>query len=151
MIELRDAVEGDIPAILADIRQADVDEMVAGGTTPERALRDGLRISDWTGVALVGGVPCCMFGVAPITMTNGEGAPWLLGTNAIIPHQKKLLRTCRPVIGAMRDSYPRLVNFVDERNTVAIRWLRWLGFRFDDTTYPIGGTRFRVFRMGSWS
>lgn len=149
-VELRDAQASDIEAIVADIRAADVDEMAALGTTPEAAMRAGLEISDWTATATVDGVPVCMFGVACQSAMTGIGRPWLLGANAVVPAQVPLLRICRPVVRAMRDSYPRLINVVDARNAVAIRWLRWLGFRFDLGTVPVGGYEFLPFRLGDF-
>jgi hypothetical protein len=32
----------------------------------------------------------------------------------------------------MLADYPVLRNYVDQRNTVSIRWLRWLGFRMGE-------------------
>lgn len=148
--EIRAAVVEDIPAIVASARAADVQEMAALGLTVERALQGGMQVSDWSYTGLVDGAPVCMFGVAPRSVLSGEGIPWMLGTNALEAAQVPFLRTCRPVVAAMRDAYPRLANFIDERNTVAMRWLRWLGFRFDDTPVQFNGQTFRVFRMGNW-
>src|SRR3546814_3570757 len=72
--EIRPATESDIDVILADIRPADVAEMTALGTTPERAMRQGLARSDWTATGLLDGVPVCMFGVAPVNLMLGRGA-----------------------------------------------------------------------------
>lgn len=148
--ELRPAVASDIDAMLPHIRAADVDEMAALGKTAEEAMRGGLAAGDWTMTGLVDGVPVCMFGVAPLSVLNGIGAPWMLATDGLEAAQVPFLRTCRPVVRAMRDSYPRLLNIVDERNTVARRWLRWLGFRFDLDAVKFNGQTFLPFRLGDW-
>lgn len=149
--EIRTASPDDVEAISARAREADVAEMAAMGTTVSEALADGLRRSDWALTGLVGGEPVCMFGVAPVSILNGEGAPWMLATDGLERAQVPFLRSCKPVVREMERSYPRLLNVVDARNTVAIRWLRWLGFRFDETDYRIGGHLFRVFRKGEWN
>ncbi|WP_455153310.1 hypothetical protein [Bradyrhizobium cenepequi] len=46
------------------------------------------------------------------------------------------------------ERYPILRNFVDDRNTVSIRWLRWLGFKLHDPVV-IGGHVFRIFELRS--
>lgn len=150
-VELRPALAEDIAAIAADARAADVAEMAALGTSVEQAMRDGLRLSDWAVTGLLDDVPVCMFGVAPVSVLFGEGAPWLLSATGLLRGQKAFLKACRPVVDAMRASYPRLINIIDQDNTIAMRWLRWLGFGFDDTRIPFRGRVFRVFRLGDWS
>src|SRR3546814_19504217 len=81
--EIRPSTESNIDVILADIRPADVAEMTALGTTPERAMRQGLARSDWTATGLLDGVPVCMFGVAPVNLMLGRGAPWMLAATGL--------------------------------------------------------------------
>lgn len=149
--EIRPAVADDIPAIAANARAADVQEMAVLGLTVERALQGGMQVSDWSYTGLVDDVPVCMFGVAPRSVLTGEGIPWMLGTNGLEPAQVPFLRLCRPVVTAMQAAYPRLANVIDARNTVAMRWLRWLGFRFDDAPVHLNGQTFLIFRKGTWS
>lgn len=153
-VSIRPAEPSDIEPILADIRPADVVEMAALGTTPDEALREGLQRSDWAMTGLLDGVPVCMFGVAPRNVILGEGTPWMLAARGIESAQVAFLRACRPLVLDMLTIYPRLANAVHCENRPAVRWLRWLGFRFrDDETgraieYGINGHRFHVFFMG---
>lgn len=147
-VELREAVADDIPALVADARPQDVAEMQALGDGYESALHKSLALSTWAATGLVDGVPVCMFGVAPGSVLSGTGIPWMLGTNALVRHEKAFLRRCRRAVAVMLDTYPSLLNVVDERNTTAKKWLAWLGFRFDPHSFPLGGSRFRVFRAG---
>lgn len=143
---IRKARPEDVALIAAHARPADVAEMAALGTTVAEALADGLARSDWAMTGCVDGVPVCMFGVAPVSILAGEGAPWMLAAEGLEAVQLTFLRMCRPVVARMQASYPRLMNVVDSRNVTAIRWLRWLGFAFDDNEVVIGGHAFRVFR-----
>ncbi len=127
---LRRATEDDIPAILADIRPVDEIEMRALGTTPESAMREGLGLSDFVLTGTIDGAPVCMLGVAPHNILLGHGSPWMLASSAIESAQVPFLRACRPVVAEMRRRYPLLANVVHAENRAAIRWLRWVGFRF---------------------
>ena len=147
-VELLVASAADIPALVADARQQDIDEMHAMGDTFEGALRKGVEISTWAVTGCVDGVPVCMFGVAPGSVLGGLGIPWMLGTNALMRHEKAFLRRCKGAVAAMLRTYPRLLNIVDERNDTAKRWLVWLGFRLDPHSFALGSHRFRVFRAG---
>lgn len=153
IVTVRASVESDIAAIVSDIRPADEAEMAALGTTPEDAMRVGMQRSDWTMTGLLDGVPVCMFGVSPQCVLLGRGTPWMLASNALERFQVKFLRSCRPVIARMRQTYPSLANVVHSENVVAIRWLRWLGFSFhsddegDPVPFEFDGHVFYVFTM----
>lgn len=147
--EVVPAEEAHVDAMLGRIRQADIDELWASNrVTPEEALRAGLRLSTsvWTG--MVDGRPICMFGVVPASLLGGVGVPWMIGTTDIERHQHAFLRRCRPHVAHMRRLYTHLANMVDARNRVAMRWLRWLGFRLGEPV-PHGpdGLPFRPFEM----
>lgn len=152
---MREATAADIAAIVADARPADVAEMQALGTTVQAALECGLRVSDWSLVGLVDGVPACMLGVAPSNYLAGEAMPWMLSTAVLDRLDFEFLRRvflplCLRGVAEMLRSYPRLVNVVDARNRRAIRWLKLLGFQFDERVYPFCGHQLRVFRAGAW-
>jgi hypothetical protein len=132
------------------MRQADRAEVAAeGGRGSYAALRDSLASSvvAWTG--LVNHEPVCMFGVSPVDILGGVGSPWLLGTDEIKKHAVTFLKLNRLYIPKMLDLFPLLVNYVDVRNAVSIRWLRWLGFAVDDKAVPYGiwGMPFYRFEM----
>src|SRR3546814_18604389 len=104
--EIRPATESDIDVILADIRPADVAEMTALGTTPERAMRQGLARSDWPDTGLLDGVPVCMFGVAPVNLMLGRGAPWMLAATGLERRPFEILRpgvlpACGEAVGVL--------------------------------------------------
>ena len=133
------------------MRRADRDEVAAeGGRGPYAALRDSLASSAvaWTG--LVNDEPVCMFGVSPIDILGGVGSPWLLGTDKIRKHSVTFLKLNRLYIPKMLDLFPHLVNYVDVRNALSIRWLRWLGFAVDDKAVPYGIRAMPFYRFEMW-
>lgn len=122
------AQEEHVRQILEDVREADRLELWAAGLqTPEEAMRGGMNAGpSWAGT--IDGAAVCMFGVVPGNPLSGVGIPWMVGTNALERHAVTFLRRCRPQMRKFREDFPLLLNYVDARNTVAIKWLSWLGF-----------------------
>lgn len=127
-VEYRNATLEDVVALSLTMRQGDIDEVAASnGISPYEALLLGYEVSDATSVFEDGKV-VAMYGCAGAG--DGIGSPWLLGSDRLA-HLKKELLT-RPIkwLEEKNKEYPLLVNYVDARNKVAIRWLRFLGFTF---------------------
>jgi hypothetical protein len=129
-----------IPAIAANIRPADAVELWAAHT---RSVEDVLKrsLSDsreaWTGT--IDGIPVCMFGVIPGgALSPSIGRPWMIGTRALNSHAPLFLRRCGECVAMMQAHFPVLIGYVDERNTVSARWMRWLGFVREPLTVPMG-------------
>ncbi|HEX6215292.1 MAG TPA: hypothetical protein VFZ38_10760 [Vicinamibacterales bacterium] len=141
----------DIDAIVADARQADIDEvMAASGRGLADVMAEGLERSRvaWTGFAKQ--VPICMFGVAPAAELDGVGVPWMIGTNAVEAHASVFLRRSRDVLDQMRELFPVLINYVGAENATAVRWLRWMGFNLHPAEpYGLNGEMFHRFDLGA--
>lgn len=125
-----------IPATLAHaeamaphMREADRNEIwAASRSQPLDSLRNGVMASSRAWAGLADGEIACLFGVAPQSRLTGSGYAWMLATPLIEQHQVTFLRHCRPAVADMAKGFTYLHNYVDARNTKAIRWLRWLGF-----------------------
>ena len=109
--------------------QRDIDECwAASHSTPLEALARSLAATPDAKAGLYKGQVVCMYGVAEISILSNIGIPWLLGTDEIEAHSKYFLRQNRYYMKHVKKKYAFLFNFVDARNMVAIRWLKWLGF-----------------------
>lgn len=111
------------------LRDADAAEVFAShGLDARTACRLSVvqSIEAWAGLA--DGEPVCLFGVAPVSLVDGEFSPWMLGAKALDRHAGAFLRRNRAMVRRWRRTYPVLFNQVDARNRASIRWLRWLGF-----------------------
>jgi len=86
--------------------------------------------------------------VGDLNILAGVGAPWLLGTDAVERNYVAFLRGSVEWRDQLLRDYSTLRNFVDERNRVSIRWLRWLGFTISDPII-LQGNAFRLFEMRS--
>lgn len=128
MIEVRELERHDILGMLGVIRSADILEIEHGcGIGIRDALEYGLEHSAKALIMLGDGKPLAALGDV---VSDGFGVPWLISTNHINEHARGFLRACKPLFEQMANRHEVLTNYVDERNTVAIRWLGWLGFKF---------------------
>lgn len=131
-----------------DMRLSDRREVWASNKrTPHRAVMTSLRWSaeSWTGMADDRVV--CMFGVSIETVLGDTGVPWMLATDELTDHSRAFIRMSRSYVADIRARYPVLVNYVDARNTVAIKWLRALGFAIMSTPRPYGPFRLPFYRF----
>lgn len=132
----------DVAAIAAIARQADIDELTeALGVSIEDALLGGIRDSLNAKQIVVDGKVVAVFGDAVFSLLGGVGVPWLISTIHVQAHARAFLRVCKPEVQQMLTRHPHLMNYVDARNTSAIRWLKWLGFKFESAA-PYGARRF---------
>lgn len=147
VIEIVPARPSHVRRIAAVMRQADRDEVEAAtGKDVLPVLAASFRRSSICMVALVDGKPEVMFGAGDLSILTGLGAPWLLGSDAIERHRREFLRMSVYWRSQLLERYSTLRNMVDCRNTVAIRWLRWLGFGFSEP-FKHRGHDFMMFEL----
>jgi len=114
------------------MRQADVMEVWATNRSrPLEALAKSTRLSEKARTGLIDGEIVCMFGVYRQNLMGARGTIWLLGTDLLQKHGRRFLRRNRDETDRLSNGFSLLENYCDARNTVAIRWLKWLGFTID--------------------
>ena len=128
---VREARLDDIKDLAPLLRHSDIEEIKASaGLSAAEALFLGVCLGKpaLTFIEPKGGL-AGMFGVTP-TNDPYVGAVWMLSSDAIEKYPIHFLRRCKPWVDKFNETYPVLTNYVDQRNTLHIRWLRWLGFSF---------------------
>lgn len=116
------------------LRMADLREIAASsGRDPVDVLREGAEHSA-PSCSIIGnnGFVAGMFGI----VNEGDfGRVWLLGSDELCapPLSRQFIRECRGFLTIMERPYKKTGNFIDQRNTVHIRWLTWLGYEFKPT------------------
>lgn len=138
-----------IDAIAPLMRKADADECYATSfRNPREALEFSLAASTLAWTVLKDGEPVCMFGVGAQSLFDFTGHPWMLGTDAVDSFGREFLRQNKEYVVRMMEAHPFLVNYVDCRNKKSIKWLKWLGFIFDNpASYGTMGLPFHRFYM----
>jgi hypothetical protein len=63
-------------------------------------------------------------------INNHLGQVWLLASPELETISISCLRNCRQVADLYTKDHKLLFNYVDERNKLHIRWLKWCGFTF---------------------
>lgn len=145
--EVLPIVPGDIEAILPIIRQADRDEIEGAlQISISKELADGLSDCCKASKIVVDGLVVALFGDSK--HSDRIGIPWLVSTIHVERYPRAFLQVCKPEVEEMLTRHESLINYVDVRNTVAIRWLTWLGFTFGEPE-PYGplGMPFKPFYM----
>lgn len=139
----------DLLILARNMREADRLELMAGsGVEPLAALEEGYVHSTkcltiFTDQDEVVGV----FGVVPNTLDPLVGHPWMLATDHLDSIRMTFLRQSRKYLDDLAEGFPLLMNCCDKRNTVHIKWLRWLGFSFirEIPEYGVGRVPFLEF------
>ena len=120
----------DIKYLALRLRYEDKQEIIAStGLKPYEALLKGYleNVIVFT-IVNTKNKPVGIFGVNDCG--NGLGAIWLVATNDLSTVQISFLRQCREVVKVFNNKYKILWNFVDCRNSLHIKWLKWCGFQF---------------------
>lgn len=130
-VRVRVAQPEDAEQLAPRLRAADLAEIdAATSKTPLEILQTGLQSGDRSyTVELASGEVVALFGVAP-TQEPRLGSVWLLASDGILQIRLTFLRHSLAHLRSLFAGYDLLGNMVDERNTVHVQWLRWLGFRF---------------------
>ena len=121
----------DLDYIAPRLRKADKDECLAAtGKEPLGILYQSLMLGDITlTMRTPVGERVGLCGVAPSPFNNA-GVVWMCATDAIMKHQMAFLRRSKAALDYLGADYDVLHNCVDARNTVHIKWLKWMGFSF---------------------
>jgi hypothetical protein len=145
-VEFRAPQPGDAAAVAADLRDADLAEIIAAGLDDvEGVIQEGIDHSALCWTATVNGRPVMVFGVRE---WDGCGAPWLLGTEELLRHKGAVIGQAPAYIDLMLQAFPVLINHVHAKNDKAVRWLKRVGFKLAaPEPHPVTGEPFQQFTM----
>ena len=130
------------------MREVDRVECLATGRQPKQALRHCLNGSTLAWTVLKDEKPVGMFGVLPLSIIEGRGAPWFLGTDDLLTGARQWIKWGPGFVEAMQGDFPRLQNIVAIDNHRAIRVLKALGFAVSTETVIVGGVAMVRFSKG---
>jgi hypothetical protein len=130
----------------------DLDEIEAlSGNAPRQVLLESAGLSSHAYVILDRNqTPIAAFGAAPYPLP-GVGVVWMLGTAGVDKEALAIGRATKATFEMLNEAYPMaLWNYIDGRNKLSMRWLRWGGFKVLSTK-PMGpdGLTFHLFARSS--
>lgn len=152
VVEFRAIQPGDVEHIAQHLRDQDAAELRANGERDAlAALRRSVEESAVVVVATAHGEPGCMFGCVPGgTLLAPSAVVWMVGTHLVPQHQRVLARLAPRYILAMHARFGRLYNAVHASNTLAVRWLKRMGFVLHEPhPNPVTGEMFHYFEMSN--
>lgn len=146
--EFRDATIEDVEFLSTRLREIDLRELSAvSGRSPDAVLKYALRFSDICRAGIADGETICMYGVQAKGIT-AIGMIWMLGTDALDAHAMKVGRETYKQTREMIADFDLLENWVHIENKKTIRWLMWLGFKFEKPKpYGLKGELYSHFYM----
>lgn len=111
------------------LRKEDLAEVWASShyTGPE-AIQKSFEVSSKCWIALKDKEPFICFGVAPKSLIGKTGVPWMLATDTILEAKIFFLKKSKYYINKMREGFSLLENWVDARNTLSRKWIKWCGY-----------------------
>ena len=124
--------DDDIDYLSASLRHADLQEIAAAsGESPWEVIRRGRAISSEckVGISASDNNPFVIWGVVPVPGTEAA-AIWMLATPEIETNAMLFLRRSRDEVDELNKLHDVLFNYVDARNALHIKWLRWVGCQF---------------------
>ena len=128
MFALVPATEAHALDLAANLSPQSLLDCAVLGREPGPLCVDNFRTSVCVFAGLIDGRCFCLFGVYPDSLVSDSGQPWLL-TSADLKDAKVVFgRASRQYIPYLRNRFTYLHGWVYERNTVSIKWLRWLGY-----------------------
>jgi len=146
---VRQSTISDAESLAANLRAADRDELSAlTDAPPLSVITDGINTSAicFTVCLRDGVIPCAIFGVRE-SGNPQSGVVWCLGTDDLFRIALKFLRNSKSWVDELHRNHRLFFNVIDERQTVYIKWLKWLGFSFvrEFDNYGVEGRRFKLF------
>ena len=73
------------------------------------------------------GIVVGMYGVVPLSDKTGQ--VWMLGSEGLVKIKTAFLKQSRSEVNGMNSIFPHLCNFIDSRNEVHLKWIKWCGFK----------------------
>ena len=130
MIEERDASLQDIKDLANNLRKEDEREVrTLTQEDPVKSLIRGFVVSKMCKVVFLNKKLVLIYGVAK-TSDPEIGSPYMLATNELPKIGVRFVRNSKDRIDKMHEHYPVLFNYIDSRNKLHLKWLKWCGFEW---------------------
>lgn len=126
----RGTIPEDVPKLAAEMRPEDAREVTSTGTTVMNSVWDGFTQSTpcFTAFGKHGEI-LAIWGVVP---SENGGSIWLLGSVHLEKYKKFFFKTSKQLLPVLLKVYPKLSNYMDDRNELHRVYLKALGAQFSE-------------------
>jgi hypothetical protein len=114
------------------LRKADEMECLAAGISPEIAVKRSVEASANAFAQYADDELLCMWGFRFEDREGKEARMWLLSTDAVEKHKVFFARASKRMLDVLLQEAQVIRVLVHTRHTLAIGWLRWLGFQHQE-------------------
>lgn len=111
------------------LREADKLECLAGGFTSDEAIAYSVKHSLRSEAVFAGDELLGIWGYCPSSILGTGVMAWMLTLPAADNHKIAIGRATLRGVAALLEAFPAIYVSVDDRHTLALEWLSWLGFR----------------------
>jgi hypothetical protein len=138
-----------VASLQGRLRRSDLQEIEASsGRDPDAALLRSWKLSEMRHAFLLNGEVIAVFGCSRLSMLSDTGSPWLLGSEELNRVGIEVGKRSRQYIMEMRKRFGLLENYIDARQKISLRWLKWCAFEIDAAKpYGVLGLNFHRFWM----
>lgn len=120
----------------AVLREADAEECRLGGLEPEEALSMSIAQSDCAYRVVADGEVLAYWGWRSQGLLSGGCNAWMLSTPAIEKHKVFAARASLKLLNELLSTHYRIDIIVSPEHALALKWLRWMGFKRSATFGP---------------
>ena len=134
-VKISPATAMHVDYIAANIRKADEQEIWDMALLkPREALSRAMEVSAFVSTGFINNQIVGMCGLVRVSLLSEAGRPWMISTSALDNKRYALdfHRMGKRVVAAMIGIFPYLENYVEASNKRTIKWLKALGFQFDE-------------------
>ncbi len=136
-IEERNTTLFDIVDLTLNLRKADRLEVetITGSNDIYNKLKDSILKSNYAKSFLVDNKVAGIYGVSNSPYNNHIGYPYLLCTNELYKLKKTFIKNCIDRVNEMQSKFPVLFNYIDSRNILHLKWIKYCGFKIINDKY----------------
>ncbi len=127
---VKEATWADFYYFIPVIHPKNIEEVfISSGLSPDECIAFCYELSKERYIALIDGVPRCLFGVIP---KEGAVNLWLFFDKDIAAVPISFFRKSKEVARGMLGRYKEITGSIYYKNDFALKWARWAGFTVND-------------------
>lgn len=121
--------------VVQGVGRREVEQFICRSDVPPEHIRiffQCFRATTQYWMGIKDGEVVCIWGIVPPTLSSDNAYLWLYTTPALEGNEFVFVRHSQRAVEEILRTYPRIVGHATVGADRSIRWLRWLGAKFDE-------------------